>query len=323
MSDLRVRFGIILAMALFPIMLFAIYMAYNDGRFLLVVISLLAWAFAYLAIWLATDKLIFSHLRTLKKASDDFSKGNLFTRIGIMHEAPARLQDLGNAFDRMAENISERELRLLDNINEKEILLREIHHRVKNNLQIIISLLNMQERKLHDAAGLTAIQETRSRINAIALVHRGLYEGDDLRVIDMPVFLSRLVDELKSGLILPEQDVEININIAPSKLETDTAIPVALFVVEALTNAIKHGVGHGGSIDIDLKKSRGDIMVSVKDDGSGVKSNAQSELDGKSLGGTGAKLIKGFARQLSGRVKTEELEKGYRVILEFPNSQKS
>lgn len=309
MTDLRVRFGFILALALFPILLFSIYMAYSDGRILLVMVSILAWVIAFSSLWITTDKLVFSHLRRIKSASDKFSLGDLNARVGQMENAPTRILELAQAFDSMADNISQRETRLLDNLDEKETLLREIHHRVKNNLQIIISLLNMQERKLEDEAGLAAIQETRGRINAIALVHRGLYEGDDLRVIHMPIFLARLVEELKVGLGADNQDVKISTSIDPIDFKPDTAIPSALFIVEALTNAMKHGVPHGGRVDVSLIENEGDITVTVSDDGPGLSSSTSA--------GTGSKLMKGFARQLSGEWKEETVTNGFKTSLIF------
>ncbi len=310
MTDLRVRFGLILAFALFPILLFSIFMAFRDGRLLLVVISILAWVFAYFSLWVTTDKLVFAHLRQIKSASDKFAMGDLEARVGSLNDAPDRIIELASAFDHMASSISERETRLTDNLDEKETLLREIHHRVKNNLQIIISLLNMQERKLQDASGLAALKETRGRINAIALVHRGLYEGDDLRVINMPTFLTRLINELKNGLGIENRDVEVDIQVADVKFEPDTAIPSALFIVEALTNAIKHGVPHGGVITISLETAGPTINVSVSDTGQGC--------DETSPAGTGSKLMRGFARQLAGEFREENLSPGHKVTLIFP-----
>lgn len=309
MTDLRVRFGFILAFALFPILLFSIYMAFVNGRFFLVLVSVFAWIFAYFSIWVTTDKLVFSHLRKIKAASDHFSTGDLDARVGQMEGAPTRIAELGDAFDSMADNISKREIKLRDNLEEKETLLREVHHRVKNNLQIIISLLNLQERKLTDPISLAAVQETRARINAIALVHRGLYEGEDLRVINMPTFLGRLVEELNIGLGVHKSCIVVSTEIDAIQLPPDTAIPTALFIVEALTNAIKHGVPDGGNIDITLISKGDSVSVSVVDNGRGISETAK--------GCTGSKLMKGFARQLSGRWSVNHVETGYSTSLDF------
>lgn len=312
MADLRTRFGLILAVALFPILLFSIYMAFSQGRLILVLISVLAWVFAYFAIWASTDRLVFSYLAKIQKASDLFATGDLDARVGPLNKAPTRIAELAVAFDEMADNVSRRDARLRDNLDEKETLLREIHHRVKNNLQIIISLLNLQQRKLEGKAGQLALKDTSNRINAIALVHKGLYEGDDLRIVDMKQFLSRLVDQLKIGLNSDGQNVTIVTDFDAILLEPDSAIPVSLFIVEALTNAIKHGVENGGTVEISLEDIAGQIHVSVIDDGSGLMEDFEV--------GTGSKLIRGFARQVSGEVVRTNLKQGHKVTLVFENN---
>lgn len=309
MSDLRTRFGFILAIALFPILLFSIYMAFSHGRLTLVAISILAWVFAYFAIWASTDKLVFSFLARIQATSDLFAAGDLNARVGPLENAPTRIAELAAAFDDMADNVSRRDARLRDNLDEKETLLREIHHRVKNNLQIIISLLNLQQRKLDGTEGQIALKETSNRINAIALVHKGLYEGDDLRIIDMEKFLTRLIDQLKTGLNSDDQNISILTDIQAVWLEPDTAIPVSLFIVEALTNAIRHGVDEGGTVSITLESIAKEIHVSVIDDGEGLTENFQV--------GMGSKLIKGFARQVSGHLVRTNLPRGHKVSLVF------
>lgn len=309
MSDLRVRFGFILALALLPLLLSSLYMAFSQGDMGVTLVAAFAWLFAYAAIWLATDKLVFSHLRRIKIASDKFSRGDLDARVGLLKAAPHRVAELSIAFDKMADSISEREALLIDNLSEKEVLLREIHHRVKNNLQIIISLLNMQERKLTDETSLIAIRDIRGRINAISLVHRGLYEGTDLRVVDMPVFLNRLVHEMKKSLGTEDRDITIALDVEPLQLESDIAVPVALFLVEALTNALQHGVEPGGTVNVNLHASGTQTSVRVTDDG-GVHTDPFPE-------GTGSKLMRGFARQLSGTLERHNTPTGHCAALIF------
>ncbi|WP_371395346.1 sensor histidine kinase [Fretibacter rubidus] len=308
MQDLRTRFGIILALALLPILLYALWLAFSTGRLAPVFLALASLLFAFIAVWVATDALVFKHLKVIERASRDFSTGDLSARVGALSKAPQRVQELAQSFDTMADTISQREAAMSDSLIEKEVLLREIHHRVKNNLQIIISLLNMQERKITDPSGLNVINEARNRINAIALVHRGLYEGDDLRVIDMQLFLDRLVHELKIGLGTDALDVSIETDFQAETFQPDTAIPIALFIVEALTNAIQHGVPGGGTVWISLKRDNEKVTVSVKDSGPGMMKNKKAS--------TGSKLIKGFARQLSGRIKMDDTF-GHHVSLIF------
>jgi len=315
MSDLRIHFGFILAIALLPLLGLCLYLTYLKGSILWIALSFLIWLLAYAAIWLSIDKLIFGHLRRIKIASYKFSKGDLDARIGNIIDAPVQITELASTFDTVADRLSERELKLKDNLKEKEILLREIHHRVKNNLQIIISLLNIKERKLTDTASIEAIKETRGRINAIALVHRGLYEGKDIRVIDMQVFMTRLINELSNGLGIIERQVSIELNLEPLKFDPDTAIPTALFIVEALTNAVQHGVKDKGIIVIDLVKSDDTIKASISDNGIGTKKSPSK--------GTGTKLMKGFARQLGGQLSWPEVKEGFTICLSFEHSKSS
>ncbi|WP_026941788.1 sensor histidine kinase [Hellea balneolensis] len=274
-------------------------------------IPMIAWLFGFIAIWLSTDQLVLSHLRRMRTAAATLARGNRGARVGDLNNPPAEISALAKSFDIMANRLVEREAIISDALDEKETLLREIHHRVKNNLQIIISLLNMQERKLSNTEGLAAIIAARSRINAIALVHRGLYESTDLRVVDMDIFLNRLLPELAIAFGLDEKNISVSTKVECQSLEADTATPVALFIVEALTNSVKHGIPRGGHVDIELKQIEKLIHVSVFD-------NGQSDFTSKDeKSGIGSKLMKGFARQLGGTLNVQNNESGYKTVLSF------
>jgi len=275
------------------------------------IIPVLAWLFGFIAIWLATDQLILIHLRRMRRATFQFANGNMKTRIGKLNRPPAAIHALGKNFDLMADRIVEREDMINDSLDEKETLLREIHHRVKNNLQIIISLLNMQERKLADKEGVASIVEIRSRINAIALVHRGLYESRDLRFVNMQTFLDRLLQELKVAMGLNERNITVTTKAECEPMEADTATPVALFIVEALTNAVKHGVSAGGHVNIDITQAADGVEVSVSDSGKSFSADNQAPS------GMGTKLMKGFARQLSGTVAQSFGQDGFKITMKF------
>lgn len=274
-------------------------------------IPMIAWLFGFIAIWLSTDQLILIHLRRMRTAAATLARGNRGARVGDLKNPPAEISTLAKSFDMMANRLVEREAVISDALDEKETLLREIHHRVKNNLQIIISLLNMQERNLTNPEGLTAIIAARSRINAIALVHRGLYESTDLRMVDMDVFLNRLLPELSIAFGLEEKNINVSTHVNCAPMEADTATPVALFVVEALTNSVKHGVQNEGHIQINLTQVENIITVSVKDNGT---TGSASENEGT---GIGTKLMKGFARQLGGTLKHNIDMTGYETVLTF------
>ena len=277
-------------------------------------VPLLAWVFAFGAIWLATNKLLIGHLMPMNLAAKKFAKGDYSARVGALQDAPAQIQDLADTIDVMAERISERDQKLTESLFEKETLLREIHHRVKNNLQIIISLLNMQNRKLNDPTYTEAISETRNRINAIALVHKALYESDDIREVEMTPFLRQLISQLGRSLKVEQKRISVGVDINCAPRDADRATTIAMFIVEAMTNCVKHGVPAGGHIDIEVKDLKSETVVYVEDNGVKEGSNAGMKK------GTGDRLMVGFARQLSGEYKGVMTPTGYKTSLIFPKS---
>jgi two-component sensor histidine kinase len=282
----------------------------------------MAWLFGFIAIWISLDRLLLVHLRTMRGALLGFARGHTDVRVGDLNKAPDRISELGRAFDRMAEMVDKREVQLRESLGEKENLLREIHHRVKNNLQIVISLLNIQERKLDDERGLEAIRESRNRINAISLVHKELYESGDLRFIDMSPFIKQIVTHLRRALLSSAKNVKIHVNVDCQPVDSDTATPIALFIVEAMTNSVKHGIGKNGVINIHISQDDSTTDVIVSDNGSGNESGnkaATSKAEKPPSSGMGARLMSGFARQLSGTYHAELTPEGYITRLSFPN----
>ncbi len=279
-------------------------------------IPLLAWAFAFMAIWIATNKLLISHLQPMTRAANKFANGKYKTRIGKLKDAPAQIQELAGTLDVMAQRINERDKELTESLTEKETLLREIHHRVKNNLQIIISLLNMQNRQLKDPAYTEAITETRNRINAIALVHKALYESDDIQEVEMQPFLSQLIAQVSRALLVDKKNIFVDVNINCIPRDADRATTIAMFIVEAMTNSVKHGVPNGGHIQVNVEDKLDETIVSVQDNGQ--HDHLASEVTTKK--GTGERLMKGFARQLSGQYSGAMSSDGYKASLIFPKT---
>ena len=288
------------------------------------IIPVLAWLFGFLAIWLSTDRLILVHLRKMRAAIIEFAGGNSDLRIGHLKEAPDTIDELARAFDGMADTVDRRETELRESLDEKETLLREIHHRVKNNLQIIISLLNIQERKLTDPEGLTAIRESRNRINAIALVHKALYESDDITVINMNNFINQIMVQMRRALLMDRKKVKVSVNVDCSPMDSDRAIPIALYIVEAVTNASKHGVVNGGIVEVNIATLSDNLIISICDNGKLLKEKTAKADDLSGAGkesntkGMGGKLMSGFARQLSGTHFSEPTEEGYKSELTIP-----
>jgi PAS domain S-box-containing protein len=158
-------------------------------------------------------------------------------------------------------------------LKEKEVLLREIHHRVKNNLQVVSSLLNMQARATKNKDVKDILSEARNRINAMALIHSQLYEGGDLSEINMKGFLDKLLVQLLQIHSVPDRKITPIVHAVDCSLPISIAVPVGLIANELLTNAFKHALVNRkeGMIEVSLGASgNGKIGLTVSDDGVGL-----------------------------------------------------
>lgn len=157
-------------------------------------------------------------------------------------------------------------------LREKEALIREIHHRVKNNLQIINSMLNLQIGKLSDEKTESIFFEAKQRISAIALTHQMLYQKETLSNINLSEYIETLVRQIEASMSSPYIELEVDVKDQKSRLTIDGAVPLGLVINELLTNAYKHAFpkGRKGTITVSLDETPDSFTISVKDDGIGL-----------------------------------------------------
>lgn len=261
-----------------------------------VVVPLLAFGCAFGAVWMATDRLIVRWLHYLQRIAAVYARGRFSVRSQV-EDAPAEVQALAHTLDEMADGIARRDQMLNDNLAQKDALLREIHHRVKNNLQVITSLLNLQQRALADPAGRAVLADTRQRITALALIYRALYQSEDLRRVHVRSFLEELVGQLIHGDGPREHPVRAEVEADEMMLDPDKLAPFALFAVEAVTNAQKHAFPTGGGlIRVNLRVENGEAELCVDDDGVGAEPATGQVWVGRTL-------MTAFARQLRGKAE--------------------
>ncbi|MRH98946.1 sensor histidine kinase [Kriegella sp. EG-1] len=201
-------------------------------------------------------------------------------------------------------------------IHEKETLLKEIHHRVKNNLQTVSSLLSLQSRNLEDPKMKSLIKSSQNRVISMAMVHEMLYMRDDLSKIEYKSYVKELSEYLIRSLKGTENNVKLNLNIDDVKLGIDTAIPLGLLINEAITNALKYGIKDdtAGEINIELKKeSLENFVLNIGDDGVGMP----EEITYKNTKSLGLKLINNLTRQLRGTITRDLTKKGTNYIIRF------
>lgn len=282
------------------------------------VFPLLAFSVALLAVFWAADQAVIRWIVYLQRIADIYARGRFTVRPLQAEAAPPEIRQLAETLDHMAAAIVARDSTLQDNLTQKDDLLREIHHRVKNNLQVISSLLSMQERALSDPGARQAINDTRQRITALALIYRALYQGTDLRHADLRPFL----EELTAQLMMAETaqgTVKVEVRADPLIIDPDKLAPVALFAVEAITNAQKHGLAdHGGALTVDFKVEGPDATLSISDDGGGLR----PPLDTLEAKGVGRTLMTAFSRQLRGRTEMSiNPAGGLTVTLVFPTPE--
>ncbi|HEU5167889.1 MAG TPA: sensor histidine kinase [Chitinophagaceae bacterium] len=186
-------------------------------------------------------------------------------------------------------------------LTEKEWLLKEIHHRVKNNLQIVMSLLNSQSAFIDNEPALTAIHDSQHRVHAMSLIHQKLYNTENLSSIDMSVYIRELATYLRDSFDIGQR-IRFEFNIQPIEMDVSQAVPLGLILNEAITNSLKYAFpdDRSGVISISLSNvSTNQYLLSIADNGVGISA------DLKKTGSLGMSLMKGLSEDLDGNFSIE------------------
>ncbi len=193
------------------------------------------------------------------------------------------------------------ELQLKNSLIEKEMLLKEIHHRVKNNLMIISSLLNLQSRYIKDEESKNIFKESQNRAKSMALIHERLYRSTDLKKIDFGDYIRTLADDLYHTYVMDTRLIHINASVDDLMLDINTSIPLGLIVNELVTNSLKHAFPHGKSGEIDIKFNLHDdkYQLEVKDNGIGFP----KDIDYKNTESLGLSLVTSLTEQIDGDIE--------------------
>lgn len=192
-------------------------------------------------------------------------------------------------------NIKKKNEQVKSALKDKDILLREIHHRVKNNLQVISSLLSLQSRQISDVHVLQAINEGRNRVRSMALIHQNLYQTENLTGVDVHQYLDKLVSELFNSYNIKQNDISLDLSVDNLNLDVDTMIPLGLVINELVSNCLKHAFDKkdNGNINISLEEQDQKLILKVSDNGIGIKEHTFK--NSKSFGN---RLIKAFSQKL-------------------------
>jgi len=198
---------------------------------------------------------------------------------------------------------------------EKEVLLREIHHRVKNNMQVISSLLRLQSGIIEDKKSVEMLKESQARIRSMALVHEKLYESEDLTNIDFNEYIEQLVQTLFRSYAVNGEKIRLKLNIKRVMLNIDKAIPCGLIVNELILNSFKHAFADGdqGEIEVSLLCiNENEVELTVSDNGIGVPEG----IDFNNSGSLGLKLVNILTDQIDGKLDLDQ-SKGTKFQIRF------
>ncbi len=209
--------------------------------------------------------------------------------------------------------------RLNKSLNEKETLLQEIHHRVKNNLAIVVSLLQLQVFRSTDENEKYRLTEAQNRVHSIAMVHELLYQSEDFNNVDLHTYYDKLIGTIKSNMLISGMDVEHSLNISIHSLNINQAIPLGLLVNELVTNSLKYAFQNsdqGNRIDLTIKPDGDDIIVDYTDNGSGFDMSANNFTSG-----LGMKIIDSLLHQLQATYEIDS-DDGFSISFRFHSNSR-
>ncbi|BCI66305.1 sensor histidine kinase [Acetobacter aceti] len=270
-------------------------------------------------IMVAGQKLVIEPLNQLTRDVESWLKKGKFESVADSSCMPREFRKLSGAFGTATWRLAHREAELEAALEHQKRLVAEIHHRVKNNLQIVGSLLSLQANRVSDSDTRAALLVARNRVRILSMLQRHLYVGDELADLRMAEFLPILIQQIQQAT---PDDVRSRVTIEEEAgnvvLPPDLATPVVLIISEALQNALHYGfpTGRTGTVRVSLARKENILTLMVEDDSESTAA-LQAGLD---EGGLGLQLVRGFARQIGGTLRIEEQD-GLRVIVTCPVKQ--
>jgi two-component sensor histidine kinase/HAMP domain-containing protein len=262
-------------------------------------------------------------IRKLVEATEALRSGNFDERVDLKRRD--EFGRLAESFNQMAENLkntiderTQAEGQLMDSLQEKEVLLKEIHHRVKNNLQIITSLLRLQAGQVQNPAAREILRESQNRVQSIAFIHDQLYLSKNFTKIDFARYFQSLAHHLFQSYGVRPESISLQVEIENLFLDMDLAIPCSIIFNELISNALKHAFPEGppGKIEVAFRDWGKDYELMVRDNGIGLPENWKPE-EASSLG---LQLVTALVQQIQGKFEWER-DGGTHFRIVFPKPE--
>lgn len=277
--------------------------AYKMSRLAAFAVPVALWAVSLTVAYFAVFRLVLRHISELRGQMRRFAIGERDAPPPVITGAPAEITDVSQTFHDMARVLIRDEDALARAVNEKTVLLKELHHRVKNNLQLIASIINMQSRVIEDEDALRVLRSVQDRVSALATIYRNLYQAEHLDHVEADRLIGDIINHMTNASVGPGRALKIDTQIQPLTLMPDQAVPLSLLATEAFTNAVKYaGIPPGDD--------QAWVRVTLQQQGAykavlqiiNSTSNDQNP-SGSEGSGLGSQLIDAFAMQLDGRAE--------------------
>lgn len=273
------------------------------------------WLVSLAVAYFAVFRLVLRHISVLRGQMRRFAIGNRDEPPPVLTDAPTEIVDVSQTFHNMARILIRDEETMEEAVNEKTVLLKEVHHRVKNNLQLIASIINMQSRMIEDTDAKRVLRSVQDRVAALATIYRNLYQAKHLDAVEADRLIGDIINQMVNASVAPGQNLRVETRIQPMTLLPDQAVPLSLLATEAFTNAVKYaGTSPGGGGPWVR------IALTSPEPGRGMLEIVNSLGEGASPSegtGLGSQLIEAFSTQLDGEAVTGVDENSFALRLSF------
>mgnify|MGYP000138516165 CR=1 FL=1 len=278
-----------------------------------ILFPLLMWLASMGVAMLAMHTLVLRHLSRIRSKMDAFADHrNMRVSDTEQVMVPAEIESLEKNFAQMSQEIMRDEATLEDALREKGVMVKEIHHRVKNNLQLISSIMNMQIRSAKHDETKAVLRRVQDRVISLATIHRDLYQSQDGGRVNVGALVTEIVENSAELVAVEGRQLDVKTEIQPVMLYPDQAVPLSLLVAEATTNAMKYiGDQPSNAPIIEVRFTQEDRTCLL------VISNSIGQSDEQESTGLGSQLMNAFAMQLGGQIDTEHHDDRYTLTLNF------
>ncbi|WP_265501209.1 sensor histidine kinase [Paracoccus beibuensis] len=293
---------------------------FQMSRFGAVLLPMALWVVSLAVAYFAVFRLVLRHITVLRGQMRRFAIGNRDAAPPVLEDAPTEIADVSQTFHNMARILIRDEEAMEQAVAEKTVLLKEVHHRVKNNLQLIASIINMQSRLIDDPDAKRVLRSVQDRVAALATIYRNLYQAEQLDAVEADRLITDIVTQLVTASQAAGRELRVETDIQPLTMLPDQAVPLTLLTTEALTNAVKYA-----QAPADGGVSWVRIGLTSPTPGHGLLEivNSAGPVQDKKSAGLGSQLIEAFSMQLEGEITTGFENGAYRLSLYFKLAQAS